>query len=158
MGYRVGLILLASCLTAACGSRQNSLEDPGSPDRWADDFSLEEEAPNPDRSYRAETTNTLSRDKLESVLDQGIGHFLGRLEVAPKLSERRRFVGWRILHLNRLETSLRPGDVVVAVNQHRIERPGQVAKLWTNLRKAEVIQIDALRDGAPFSVSYDVVE
>ena len=165
--FRLSGLVGLSVFIFACGARQSDLQDPGSPDDWADGFSIDDGVGNTgnygDADGAREKTDAfiVRKESLDKVLDEGIGRFLGRLEVEPKLSARQRFVGWQIVRFNspdRLGKALRPGDVVVAVNQQQIERPGQVAELWDNLRKARVIQIDVLRDGAPVSLSYAVVK
>jgi hypothetical protein len=163
----VALILFV----AACGPKVD-VNEPMPFDDDDDPQSLEKEelarieAENPDREMElAAKTEGLSstrrnamvsRSDLNEVLDGGVGRFLGNVEVAPYLDVRQRFIGWEIVRLKLTGVDLRPGDIVLSVNQRKIERPNQVQKIWEDLRDTNAIYLSCRRAGKPFTVRIDV--
>jgi len=112
----------------------------------------------PTRQPAAEPT--LNRVELDHVLDGGPGAFLARVEVAPHF-DGRRFAGWQLVGYRNTgsklaQSGLLPGDVVVSVNEHSLERPEHLAKLWKALRSANDIRVSGLRSGKPFELSFPV--
>lgn len=104
---------------------------------------------------------TIQRAALDDVLARGPGAFLSKVAVEPDLVEGR-FVGFRVTELR--DTSLfssvdlQPGDTIVAVNGHAIERPEQAFEVWSALRVASELTIDVLRNGQPRQIRYPIVE
>lgn len=102
---------------------------------------------------------TISRPELLAVLERGIPHFLRRVEVEAERPEGR-FVGWRLLQLfpqdpALLEASvLKPGDIVLRVNSHSIERPEQFKTVWDSLAGGSEIVFDIVRGDQPSRVRY----
>ncbi len=104
---------------------------------------------------------TIRRAELDVVLGSGLGAFLSRVSVEPEL-DGERFVGFRLteLHDQALfgSVDLLPGDTVVAVNGHAIERPEQAFEAWSSLRVASELTIDVLRAGEPRRLRYPIVD
>lgn len=102
----------------------------------------------------------ISRAALDAVLASGIGRFLQQVRAEPALSSGR-FVGWRVVtlfpgHDGGQVSALRPGDLVIRVNDQRIERPEQFKKLWDSLADAHEIVLDIQRDGKPSRLRYAI--
>jgi len=100
-------------------------------------------------------TGVLARAELHQVLDQGVGRFLGRLEVQASLGKQH-FRGWKILQFDNPWVDLLPGDVVTSVNNHPLERPHQVQALWKKLYTAKEIRIEVLRKQSAFTLLFRV--
>lgn len=104
---------------------------------------------------------TIQRTALDEVLARGPGAFLSKVAVEPNLVEGR-FVGFRVTELHDaalFETvDLQPGDTIVSVNGHPIERPEQAFEVWSALRVASELTVDVLRDGAPRQLRYPIVD
>jgi hypothetical protein len=104
---------------------------------------------------------TISRTVLVSVLDDGLGKFIrGGVEVRPSFADER-FAGWEIVRFypddsRFAEVDLRPGDVVVDVNERAIERPAQAQVVWDSLRKAGELVVRGHRNGKPFELRYRI--
>jgi hypothetical protein len=103
---------------------------------------------------------TVRRADLDALLAAGPGAFLTRVETAP---ERRggRFVGFRIAGFPKgppRTIDLRPGDVVLRVNGRDLERPEQYFEAFRTLAGAAEIRFEILRDGAPLTLAYPVVD
>ncbi len=97
------------------------------------------------------------RADLNAVLDAGIGRFLARVEVEAMLVNDR-FQGWRIVRFYAEGIDLLPGDVVVAVNGHRCERPDDLGDLWESLRFSKEIVVELLRGEARRELHFRVVD
>jgi S1-C subfamily serine protease len=100
-------------------------------------------------------TGTISRDKLHSVLDAGVGGFLTQLEVEAYFEERS-FWGWKVQRYDNIWVDLLPGDIITSINGKRIETPAQVQALWQSLRNTEEIVVAAYRHENPFELRFTV--
>jgi hypothetical protein len=123
------------------------------------------------RSHRAAARGgVIHRDDLDAILNEGIGRFLQQVSVTAAL-ERGRFVGWRLLELRpRADRdwtdALMPGDIVVRMNGHSLERPGDFKRAWDSMRDARSLQFDIRRElvsagawkGAARTTGQDYVE
>lgn len=113
------------------------------------------------RSHRAAARGAvIHRDDLEAILNEGIGRFLQQVSVTAAL-ERGRFVGWRVLALrpraDRAWTgALMPGDIVVRMNGHSLERPGDFKTAWDSMREARSLQFDIRREGKRLKLLYPI--
>jgi type II secretory pathway component PulC len=108
-------------------------------------------APRPGRLWRRDVTATLSR---------GLGDFLTRLEVEP-VAPGGRFRGWRIVKLREGDplwtgVDLAPGDVIIAVNGRKIERPEQALTAFQSLAVASELRVAYERDGARRELVYPI--
>lgn len=105
-------------------------------------------------------SGTIDRASLNDVLERGIGAFLSGVEVQAYF-DNHQFAGWEVLrfwprHARLSRVDLRPGDVVVAVNRHRLERPEQVQRLWKELRTADTLIVSGHRLGTPFELRFEI--
>jgi type II secretion system protein C len=104
---------------------------------------------------------TIQRAALDDVLSRTLPVFLSKVSVEPDLVEGR-FVGFRVTELrdpNLFDSvDLQPGDTIVSVNGHAIERPEQAFEVWSALRVASELTVDVLRDGQPRQLRYPIVE
>ncbi len=105
---------------------------------------------------------TLKRSALLRVLDDGLGTWLGAVDVEPKIV-RGRFEGWRVRSLHAgescwAEVDLRPGDVVSRVNHRSIEKPEQAHAVWSALRHAREISVDFVRGAEGHTLRFAIVD
>ncbi|MBW2276537.1 MAG: hypothetical protein JRF63_03530 [Deltaproteobacteria bacterium] len=102
---------------------------------------------------------TIGRQQLDELLAGGPAPILALVETEP-YRERGRFVGFRIVSFPKGEPSaidLRTGDVILAVNGHRIERPEHYFEVFEALKTAEQLSFDVKRDGAKQQLVYPIV-
>ena len=104
---------------------------------------------------------TLKRGDVVSVIDSGFGNFLQRVQVEPSLMDGR-FRGWTIVDLRPTgfweAVDLKPGDVVTSVNGLPIERDTEAFDAFESLRTADALAVAYVRDGAPHTLSYRIVD
>lgn len=102
----------------------------------------------------------LRRDLMQT-LSAGPGAFLGELEVEPVLVQGR-FHGWRIVSFQNparwAKVDLKPGDVVLKVNDHKLERPEDAMVPWQSLAIAQELRVSYERDGEPRELRYEIVD
>ena len=109
--------------------------------------------------------NKIRRAAVVSVVDKGLGAWLGGVRVERVLNKGR-FAGWRIgaLHLANpcyAAVDLRPGDVVTAVNGHgpkKLERPDSAQAVFDSMRTASAIEVTYLRDGKEQSLKFSITD
>jgi len=106
-------------------------------------------------------SGTLWRADVRRVLAGSPGAFLGHVEAVPAFASKR-FRGWRIVSFfpgdPRLGGVLRPGDIVVKVNEQAIERPEQFGDVWQAAGSRADLSVDLIRDGNPARLSWRVVD
>jgi type II secretory pathway component PulC len=143
---------------AGCASRTPPLDpnpyDQQDEPRAAPSFS----APPRPVPARDDTTGVIPRAALDSVLAAGPGRLLAGIEIRP-VHQGKRFVGWRIERFAPAEARLRaaplrPGDVVLTINDRQMIRPEDLYALFSALRQADEIVIRGERAGAAFSLRY----
>jgi type II secretory pathway component PulC len=105
-------------------------------------------------------TGTISRARLNAVLDAGAGVFLRQLELAPRLTGER-FVGWELVQLvdhtsPLVDVDLLPGDVLLAINGKPISRPDQLQAVWDSLRTATEVTAQLWRGDGQFALAFTV--
>lgn len=93
------------------------------------------------------------------MVDAGLGRFLQKVDVEPSFAGGR-FQGFRIVELRPgafwQSVDLRPGDVVLRINELPIERDKQAYDAFQTLRTAKELRVDYLRDGQPRSLLYPI--
>jgi type II secretory pathway component PulC len=102
---------------------------------------------------------TIKRAQLDEFLAGGPAPILA-LVVTEPYRERGRFVGFRIVSFTQGEPAaidLRPGDVILAVNGRRIERPEHYFEVFEALKQADAISFDLRRDGTDQQLVYPIV-
>lgn len=105
---------------------------------------------------------TIGRSQLSAVLQAGPGRLLQQIQLAP-LREGKKFVGFKIRtwfpgNPELQSERIRVGDVVLAVNGRRIERPEDLMTVWAELPAAERVTVRLLRNGAEQDVEFPIVE
>jgi len=144
-------LALAAGLGAGCGSAETREDEAG----------LEgAEEPAPPAGPREPFT--IYKDELEQALQRGLQPLIADVNLRPEL-DGGRFVGWRVQFLKPgespfRESAVRPGDVVVKVNDAPIERPDQMMTVWKSLETADRITFHVLRGGKPVDLTYRVVD
>lgn len=95
------------------------------------------------------------------TLSSGPGVFLGQVDVEAVLVKGR-FHGWRILAFSDPGTwanvDLKPGDVVLKVNDYPLERPEEAMLPWQSLAIAEELRVSYEREGQPRELRYEIVD
>jgi type II secretory pathway component PulC len=103
----------------------------------------------------------LFRDDVIRTVDGGLGRFLQHVVVDAALKAGK-FVGFRIVELRPLEwwkdVDLKPGDVVLRVNDMPIERETQAYEAFEALRTAERLTVTYLRAGEQRQLSYRIIQ
>lgn len=96
-----------------------------------------------------------------SAISAGPGAFLGTLEVEPVLVKGR-FHGWRIVAFKDAGTwanvDLKPGDVILKVNDHGLERPEDAMVPWQGLAIAKELHVTFERAGQPQELRYEIID
>jgi hypothetical protein len=104
---------------------------------------------------------SLWRDQVLNTVDQGLGSFLGHVEVEPSL-DNGHFTGFRIVKLVPVGywegVALEPGDVVTRINGTPIERETEAYNAFESLRTAPELKVSYLRAGKPGELVYKIVE
>lgn len=105
-------------------------------------------------------TGSISRARLDAVLDAGPASFLRQIEVTPRLAGDR-FVGWQLVQVLDPDGPLRdvdvmPGDVLRTVNRKPIARPEELQALWDSLRTSNAVIAELWRDDRKLELSFTV--
>lgn len=168
MGIRLRLVGLSVCVClAACGGRIHI----DNPDPFAEDDprALSEKTkkkravgnePGDTITGHKAQTGTIDRASLNDVLERGLGAFLSGVEVQAYF-DNHAFAGWEVVrfwpkHSAYTKVDLRPGDVVLAINNHRLEKPSQVQRLWKKLRTADTLVVSGKRLGEAFQLRFEI--
>jgi len=103
------------------------------------------------------------RSELARATARGPAYLLRELGPEPHRIDGR-FVGYRITRVFPDEPGLcdrpcdlRPGDVIVAVNGVRIERPEHLAALFAEVETMTELRVDRLRDGRGETRTYRIL-
>jgi hypothetical protein len=105
---------------------------------------------------------TIERAVLLATLDAQPGELLQCFEVSA-VENGGKFSGWRLVRFIRTcgdrftGIDLAVGDVLVSVNGRVIVKPTDLADVWTELYKADVIVAELRRGTSPFVLRFDVV-
>jgi S1-C subfamily serine protease len=105
-------------------------------------------------------SGTITRERLNAVLDAGPGAFLRQLEVAPK-KQGERFVGWELVQVvdrgsPLVDVDLLIGDVLLAVNGRPVSRPDELQKIWEALRTANEVTAQLWRGDTQLTLTFTV--
>jgi type II secretory pathway component PulC len=103
---------------------------------------------------------TISRADLNAVLAKGPGQLLGKVETNA-VFENKRFLGFQITAFigeAPKTVDLRVGDVVLAVNGRKIERPEEYFAIFQDLAHASELCFDLMRDGEKRTLRYPIVD
>lgn len=105
---------------------------------------------------------TIERAVLTATLDAQPGELLQCFEVAAVENDGK-FAGWRLVRFIRRcgdrfnGIDLAVGDVLVSVNGRVLVKPTDLADLWQELYKADVIVAELRRGADPFILRFNVV-
>jgi len=74
-----------------------------------------------------------------------------------------RFRGWRVLELfpgdvRFANVDIKPGDVILRVNERSIERPDQFVAVWNSLKVAKELVVETQRAGKLRVLRWRIVE
>jgi type II secretory pathway component PulC len=105
---------------------------------------------------------TLTRGEVNRTLDAAPGAFLRRIATEVRLKQGR-FAGWRIVSFSPRDPvfadgPLHPGDVIVKVNGHTLERPDDLIELWQAMRSAPSLMVELERDGVANTLRWTIVD
>lgn len=143
-----GSVVALAALAAGCGGSESPA---GYPQPGA---AVAPEEPKP-------PAGALWRELVNATVDQGLGYFLQRVDVAPSFDSQGRFEGFRIVELRGGSywdgVDLRQGDVVQRVNGKPIEREGQAYEVFQELKTVDQLQVQYLRQGQRRSLSYRII-
>ncbi|MDH3199734.1 MAG: hypothetical protein OEM15_02465 [Myxococcales bacterium] len=108
------------------------------------------------------TSGVIRRHELIRVLDQGLGRYLGNVEIKPEFNKGT-FVGFRILKLfpgdlTYASLDLRPGDIVTSINGKPISRPEHASAIWKELRTASDLVVDYRRGSTDHTMRFVIVD
>ena len=155
MHHRV--ILSFFCLSAAaCGAAQPTsvgIEETA----IAPPPAAEENAP---AKSQPPLPGQIRRADLSAILSRGPGGVLTLVETEP-YRESGRFVGFKIARFVEgapKAVDLREGDILLSVNGLKIASPDDYYRAFQELQVASELRFDVLRDGAPKTLAYPIIE
>lgn len=97
-----------------------------------------------------EGAEVVSRADVIKLMQRGPAYILQSVRVEPYRNDGT-FRGFEIVAVSRgakdvLEPQMQLGDVVVSINDVRIQRPDDYLKVWKSLNTVDTVEIDYLRD------------
>ena len=124
--------------------------------------SLEPAAPPPRPAPVRMPPGTIARAEYERVLADAPGLLLAHLDAEPVLAAGK-FRGWRLRSLFDGDprfsgATIHAGDVVVAINGKKLERPEQFFEAWEAARGRSDLTVDLLRDGARQTLKWRIID
>lgn len=106
----------------------------------------------------AKVPGTLARPQVVAVVEQGLGRWLGNIEVSP-VRRNERFVGWRIEAIADpcyQDAGIAVGDVVTRVNGASLETPEKANAVFLDLKTAPRLEVQLLRAGKPRTLTWPI--
>ncbi|MEL6178448.1 MAG: hypothetical protein AAFS10_05820, partial [Myxococcota bacterium] len=104
-------------------------------------------------------TASINRKTLDQFIERGPRYALKLVRVQPAF-EGSRFVGYKVVGFSpngsHLKGILKPGDIVVAINQRAIVRPEDYMAAWESLKTCDQVQLSLVRSGEKLSMSWPV--
>lgn len=152
------LLLCPTLLSLGCASSQYpGIDDPMPPPNELS----KTDAPVPGAKTKSTSApGTLQRADVESVVDAGLGRFLSRVSLEPRVVSGK-FAGWTIVALQPAElwqgVDLQPGDIVTRVNGMPIERETEAYDAFQAVRQAAALEVTYLRQNQPRTLRYTIV-
>ena len=102
----------------------------------------------------------LFREDVNALIERGFPEFLQRVEVEPRLVDGQ-FRGWSIVNLSPSQfwsgVDLRPGDIVLRVNDLPIERETEAFDAFESLKKSDALRVAFQRGGQTRMLEYKIV-
>ncbi len=107
------------------------------------------------------STGEIERAALLAEVDRGPGQFLTGVRIKAQFQEER-FLGWRVDKFYPDDprfagVDLRPGDIVMTINDWPLATPDQMFDVCRKLRDADAVRVRGLRAGAPFELVFRIV-
>lgn len=104
----------------------------------------------------------IERQDLVSFLDRGPAHLLRSVPVKPVM-DGRALLGYEVQAFfpnqpTFQRVDIEPGDMIVAVNGTRIERPTHLFEVYEALRTAPRLQVDAIRGDTLRTLTWEIVD
>jgi S1-C subfamily serine protease len=149
---KLPIAIIALGLASACGPKpepQGPIVVDQEPEPAAPVY---QEEPRIERARKG----SIARASLVAVLDEGVGRFLQSVDLSA-VKEGGRFSGWQIARIDNPWVDLQRGDIILTVNGQVVETPAQAQALWASLRHSDAIVVEAVREGAPFQLRFEVV-
>ncbi len=93
----------------------------------------------------------INRAALLQVLSGSPGAFLSHVDSEPEFRDGH-FYGWRLRALypddaRFSNASLHPGDVILRINQRRVEHPEEFLQVWKTLKRSKELRVELERNG-----------
>jgi hypothetical protein len=149
---QLGLTALIGLALVGCGSSYPESEYPSAPPPGVTGTEEDLTPAPPGAMWRRDVVR---------VLDAGLGRFLQRVDVEPRVDQGN-FVGFRIVELRPPSfwqgIDLLPGDIVTRVNGMPIEQPTEAHDAFQSLRKADKLTVSYVRSDAPRELSYTILD
>jgi type II secretory pathway component PulC len=155
--FLLSIVLASLFASMGCGGGQAVAIDlsTGGEDEPLLDEKIEKEAATP-----VAPPGTIFRKDLNEVLASGPASVLALITTEPVRSSGQ-FVGFKISGFTQgapQSIDLQVGDVILAVNGRKIERPEHYFEIFEELRVASELRFDLQRDGTKKTLSYAVIE
>jgi len=102
----------------------------------------------------------LYREDVNALIARGFPDFLQHVDVEPRLVDGQ-FRGWSIVQLNPTEfwsgVDLKPGDIVMRVNDLPIERETEAFDAFESLKQSDALRVAFQRDGQNRLLEYKII-
>lgn len=107
-----------------------------------------------------EGASVIAQTELAEFIKHGPRHPLTLVQVQPAF-EGTSFVGYRVVGFTdtgaqTLGRALKPGDVVLKVNDRSIARPEDYMAVWTGLESCDKLTVKVLREGQPVEMAWQI--
>lgn len=103
----------------------------------------------------------LFRSDVNALIDRGFADFLKHLDVEPRLVDGQ-FRGWSIVNLAPSDfwsgVDLKPGDIVLRVNDLPIERETEAFDAFESLKQSDALRVAFQRGGENHVLEYKIVD
>jgi hypothetical protein len=109
-------------------------------------------------------TGVITQAELKGFLDRGMPAFIANVVVDRYPRARaQRFRGWRIVEFfpgdqRFANVDIKPGDVILRVNERPIERPDQFVAAWGSLKLAKELVVETQRKGEVRVLRWKIVD
>ena len=103
----------------------------------------------------------LFRSDVNALIDRGFPDFLQHVDVEPRLVDGQ-FRGWSIVNLAPSDfwsgVDLKPGDIVMRVNDLPIERETEAFDAFESLKQSDALRVAFQRAGENHVLEYKIVD
>jgi hypothetical protein len=162
------LIVLVSCAgrqqpDLGLGKNDRLLQDSEAAESRPDRIAPSVPSPPPPPACQLfQKEGVLFRSALTKVINAGLGRWLGEVE-GDRAILKGRFQGWIVKRLHPQDPCyqhlpIQPGDIVLRINQKRIEKPEQAFEVFESLRTARELQVNYLHQGKAEVLQIEIVD